>query len=85
MLEGVWQSVGAVSAGSFIQTGGVNYDSGPSIQSNGSYQLSGGTLSVTGGLANQGLFSGGAARQRSSQVESWTFPAVPSGILGTFL
>jgi autotransporter-associated beta strand protein len=60
VLEAIWQSVGAASAGSFVQTGGVNYDSVLSIQNNGSYQLNGGTLSVTGGLANQGLFSGSA-------------------------
>ena len=51
---------GAAATGSFQQTGGANTVSELTISSGGSYQLAGGTLSVTG-FVNQGVFSGGGA------------------------
>ena len=48
--------MGCSGTGTFIQTGGSNSASYLSIGSLGRYQFSGGTLQVSGGLANQGVF-----------------------------
>ena len=60
-LSAVTEYIGFNSAASasFQQSGGTNAASYLTIGSGGQYQLSGGTLDVSGGLVDQGVFSGG--------------------------
>ena len=60
-LSAASEYIGSNSAASasFQQSGGTNAATYLTISSGGQYQLSGGTLEVSGGLVNQGVFSGG--------------------------
>ncbi len=58
-VEYVGNSPDAPAPGSFQQTGGTNAVSLLSISGSGSYLLTGGSLHVTGGFPNLGIFDGG--------------------------
>ena len=54
----------------FQQSGGMNTATTLTIGAGGQYLLTGGTLQVSGGLVNQGLFSGGSSPASSATLDA---------------
>lgn len=71
-LTSTIQVIGRLGTGSFTQSAGTNTPGLLDIQSTGTYTLSGGTLNISGGIANAGVFDLAASASTIS---------APTGIL----